>query len=124
MRAPRQGLHDEEQVRDSQLHRQVGEQARESVLARCLRFAQASREDVGGAAVAISLAEPELGDIARDGCLGGPEAALAEGGRELLLGVDGALLHQVADGPLAELLHDLQQGALRRADPTARARRR
>ena len=63
-----------------------------------------------GHPVAGDLDQPELGDVARDRRLGRAEAALAERGGELLLGADRALLDQVADRPLAELLHDLHRG--------------
>ena len=81
----------------------------EPVLAGDLRVAEARRQHVGGAALAAALAEPELRDVAADRRLGGPEAPLAEGGRELLLGADRALLDQVADRALAELLHHLHR---------------
>src|SRR5829696_8341818 len=55
------------------------------------------------------LHEAELGDVPRDRRLRRPEAAFAERTGQLLLGPDGPLLHQVADRPLAELLHDLHQ---------------
>ena len=60
--------------------------------------------------LAADLDEPELGDVAADRRLGRPEATLAQGRGKLLLGPDRALLEQVADRPLAELLHDLHVG--------------
>ena len=69
------------------------------------------REGVGDGPLAADLDEAELGDVAADRGLGGPEAAFAEGGRQLLLGPDRALLDEVPDGPLAELLHDLHRAA-------------
>ena len=70
---------------------------------------EARRQGVRRRALARDLDQPELGDVAADRRLGRPEAALAEGGGELLLGPDRALVDEVADRPLAELLHDLHR---------------
>ena len=78
------------------LDRQVGQELAQAVLARRLGLDQARRERVGGGALAGDLDQAQFGDVARDRRLGRPEAALAEGGRQLLLGPDRALL---ARGP-------------------------
>ena len=57
----------------------------------------------------VELDQAELGDVAADRRLGGLEAALAEGGGQLLLGPDDPLVDEVPDGPLAELLHHLHR---------------
>jgi cystathionine beta-lyase/cystathionine gamma-synthase len=69
---------------------------------------------VRGLAFAAALAEAQLLHIAADRRLGRLEAALTERSRELLLRPNRALLHEVADRPLAELLHDLHWCAARR----------
>ena len=59
--------------------------------------------------VAGDLDEAQLGDVAGDRRLGRPEPALAQGGGQLLLGPDGPLADEVADRPLAGLLHDFHR---------------
>ena len=87
------------------------EQLAEAVLAGRLGLDEARRQRVGLDPLAAGLDEPELRDVAADRRLGRPEAALAERGGQLLLGPDRALVDEVADRPLAELLHDLHGAA-------------
>ena len=88
------------------LERQVGEQLAQPVLAGRLGLDQARRQGVGGDPFARHLDEPELGDVPADRGLGRAEPTLAQRGRELLLGPEWTRLDEIADRPLAELLHD------------------
>ena len=94
------------------------------LLAGGVGLAEAGRDRVGLHAVAGRLDQAQLGDVAADRRLGRAEAALAEGGGELLLGADRALLHEVADRALAELLHDLHGIAVPTGPGTRRGRPR
>ena len=87
------------------------QQLAEAVLAGRLGLDEARRQRVGLDPLAAGLHEPELGDVAADRRLGRPEAALAERRGQLLLRPDRALVDEVADRPLAELLHDLHGAA-------------
>ena len=91
----------------AKLDRQVGKQLPEAVLAGRLGLDEARRQRVGLGPLAAGLDQAQLRDVAADRRLGRPEAALAERGRELLLRPDRALVDEVPDCSLAELLHDL-----------------
>ena len=106
---PRQRPDDEEQPGLVDLDREVGQELAEAVLARRLGLDEARRKGVGGGPLAGDLDQPELGDVAGDRRLGRPEAPLAEARGELLLGPDRPLVDEVADRPLAELLHHLHR---------------
>jgi hypothetical protein len=122
MGGTRQRAQDQQQPGVVDLQRQVGQELAEAVLAGRLRFDEPRRQRVRGRPFARDLDQAKLGDVARDGGLGGPEATLAERGRELLLGPDGALVHEIPDRTLPELLHDLHGAGRRR--PASEARRR
>ena len=89
--------------------------SRSSVRIRSSPLVSASRSRwgmrVGLGAAPAGLGRAQLRDVPADRRLGRPEPALPQGRRQLLLGPDGALLHEVPDRPLAELLHDLHRSA-------------
>ncbi len=93
------------------LDRQVAEEAAQAVLAGRVGVGEARRQGVDADPIAVDLDQLQLGDVAADRRLRRPEAAVAERGGELLLGPDRPLLHEVADRPLAELLHHLHRRA-------------
>src|SRR6188474_278892 len=119
----RESPDDEQEPGLSDLDREVADQLPETVLAGGLGLDEAGRERVGVRALTAGLDQPELGHVAADRRLGRPEAALAERRCQLLLGPDLALVDEVADGPLAELLHDLH-GATGLSPATSRGRSR
>src|SRR4051794_1746129 len=117
----RQRLHDEQQAGLSDLDREVRKELAEAVVAGRLGLDQARRQRVGLDPLAAGLHEPQLRDIAADRRLGRPESSFPERGCQLLLRPDRALVDEVADCPLAGLLHDLHRlgptGGRRRARP-------
>ena len=94
-----QGPDDEQQAGLADLDRQVVEQLAQAVLAARLGLDQPRRQGVGQRPLAVDLDQAELGDVAADRRLGRLEAALAEGGGELLLGPDGALARRGPGSP-------------------------
>ena len=107
MGGTRERAQDQQQARLVDLERQVGQQLAQAVLAGGLGLDEARRQRVGRGPLARDLDQPELGDVAADRGLGRAESTLAQRGGQLLLGADRPLVDQVADRPLAELLHDL-----------------
>ena len=86
-----------------------------------LSLDQARRQGVGLGPLSADLDQAQLGHVPADRGLGRPEATLAERRGQLLLRPDQALVDQVPDGALAELLHHLHRaGPARRMDVPGR----
>ena len=104
---PGRVLQDQHQAGFADIHRQVVEEGPQALLPGALRLGDAGRDHVAVLAVLAGLEQTQLRHVPADRGLRCPEAALAKGGRQLLLGADGALRQQVADLALSELLHYL-----------------
>ena len=119
MGRPWQGSDHEHETRLAKLHRQVFEELPQAVLAGCLRLDQTGREGIRLRPAMAGLDQTELGDVAADRGLRCPKASLSKRARQFLLGSDRALLDQVANRALAELLHDFHRSGRSARPPGA-----
>ena len=97
----RQRAQDEQQAGLVDLEREIRQELAQAILPGRLGLDQPGRQGIRRQPVAGDLDQPEFCDVARDGRLGGPKAALTKGGGQLLLGADRALGDQVPDRALA-----------------------
>ena len=102
---------DQQQAGGPELDGQVAQQLGQPVLPGLLPLLRSARQGVRLDTAGAPLDQSQLRHIAADRGLGRPEATLAERGHELLLGADGPLVEQVADGLLAHPLHDFHASA-------------
>lgn len=91
------------------------------ILAGCLGLGEPGWKRVRLDARSGLLHEAEFGDIPADRGLGGPKATLAQRRCQLLLGSNGAPVHEVADRSMSKLLHDFHGGARYRSQSPSQA---